>query len=746
MTLPPSDRHEHQLPARRADTGRAPTNSLPHSPSVQPFAEQDKFGPEFFLWVFRQWWKVVVPIGIVLAGVAAVTILVFHVPQYEAKALILIEDQAPFLAFKDGGTSRSNPQRYLQTQVELLRSEIVLGPVLSRPEVASLAELTGQTERLGYLKKHVAVNQVGKSVLYEVAYVSPSPQGAADVANAIVDTYLTIQIEEDEGRSRRVIQILDEERAARLVEVERLRGKVTELAEVLGGDVFGGNSNQMGMFPASSSSLYQAITEVDVEREILKAEIQAIREAPILTTKIADSGLLEFDIENHPQVREQLVAIAEIEFQMEAIKNNGERIDWRKDPDYRRLEQVVSQMQSDLEEMKTSLRYGLASQQKELRKQKNQLALAELERELAKLDAKSTLLEQKYEERRQEAKSGGAIGVDFEFARAELARKEKVFELIEARKVELQTEMRAPARVRPMQNARVPMEPVEPVPYKLLLAGCLAAFLLPFGLAIAREATVRRVSNADHLYQESKTRVLGEVARIPIRRVLANGQALNGRIHQDMTVFAESIDALRTNMVLSQSGDQIQVIAVTSAVAGEGKTTIATALTASIAGATRKPTLIIDADLRSPDVAAVLKIEDQPGLSELLAGECELEDAIHHVGDGDTYVMPAGKIKRNPHHLIQFEQIGERLGRLREQFGNIVIDTGPVLGASESLIFAKAADAVLYCCLSDSSRARQVNVALDRLRHAGCNIAGSVLSGTPVRQYASVYGYYPRQT
>ena len=201
-----------------------------------------------------------------------------------------------------------------------------------------------------------------------------------------------------------------------------------------------------------------------------------------------------------------------------------------------------------------------------------------------------------------------------------------------------------------------------------------------------------------------------------------------------------------TSLDLSQVGEAIQVLVVSSASAGEGKTTVATSLTASIAGATKKPTLIIDADLRSPDVADVLKIEEGPGLGEFLAGECQLNEAIHRVGDGDTYVMPAGQLKKNPHHLVQMQQVSQLLDSLREQFSNIVIDTSPVLGASESLVFAKAADAVLYCSLSGLSRARQVRVAIDRLRHAGCNIAGSVLSGTPASRYAYVYGYYPEQS
>jgi Mrp family chromosome partitioning ATPase len=71
-----------------------------------------------------------------------------------------------------------------------------------------------------------------------------------------------------------------------------------------------------------------------------------------------------------------------------------------------------------------------------------------------------------------------------------------------------------------------------------------------------------------------------------------------------------------------------------------------------------------------------------------------------------------------------------------------VIDTPPILGASESLILAKAADAVLFCSLCNASKARQVRLAIERLEHAQVNLAGAVLSGMPAKRYEYVYGYY----
>ena len=117
----------------------------------------------------------------------------------------------------------------------------------------------------------------------------------------------------------------------------------------------------------------------------------------------------------------------------------------------------------------------------------------------------------------KELQTGGAKSVELEFARAELEREEKVFELIASRKLALQTELRAPARVQLRQKAILPAIPIQPIPYKVLLLACSAAFVAPFGLAVLREVTVRRISDVEQLAQETGLRVLGEVASLPVR-------------------------------------------------------------------------------------------------------------------------------------------------------------------------------------------------------------------------------------
>ena len=104
-------------------------------------------------------------------------------------------------------------------------------------------------------------------------------------------------------------------------------------------------------------------------------------------------------------------------------------------------------------------------------------------------------------------------------------------------------------------------------------------------------------------------------------------------------------------------------------------------------------------------------------------------------------LFPRVGLKGNPHHLLHDSQLMLALEQLRKKFDTIIIDTPPVFGGSESLVFAEKADGVILSTLSDVSRTKQVNLAVEKLEHAGANVLGAVLNGRSANSYANSYGY-----
>ncbi|QDU55668.1 polysaccharide biosynthesis tyrosine autokinase [Aeoliella mucimassa] len=748
---PNSKDSRHQLTTTHEELAISRRRNITHarqgSGSKQP--TQSGITPLFVWRVFRNWWKFLVPCSLLLAVAAAALVLWLHVPQYEARALIKIESNIPYIAFDSNNSNSRDSDRYVQTQIETMKSPIVLGPLLSRPSVSEIEEINSEFDPQAYIREHLSVRQVGKSELYEVAYTSSSADDAATVANYVVAEYMTVENDETDKRTNMVINTLREELKDREGHIEQLRTRVVDLAkDVTGRDPFGQGAIVGVTAFSPSTSVYQELTETEVSLEVAKAELQALKTSDIISADNAiATGHFELEISNRADVRRLEDQIRDIEQQITEIKSKPRpRISdtWEKDPDYLRVNALLIETRRSLTALREHARTELAQQQLERNKQESEQAILSKQQEITTLAKKLELLEIRRQEHVAELEKGGARSAELDIVKSELEREQNVFELISARKLALETERGAPTRASLMHTASPPRLSIEPIPFKLLAIACLSALIAPLGLATVREVVVKRVCNADELANETQLPLLGEVACLPVRKVGTRHQLMAPNQH-DLLVYTESIDSLRTTLALTEGvgvRDCHKTVAVCSGVSGEGKTNISTALAMSIAHASKMPTLIIDADLRSPDVSEYLDVPSGPGLSEVISGSVPLNEAIYRVGDSLTFVLPAGSERINPHQVVEGSAIPDLLRKLGKRFSTVIIDTPPVLSASEALVYAKASDLVVYCSLSDVSRARQVRLATEKLEATGARIAGTVLSGVSTKSYVYAYGRY----
>jgi capsular exopolysaccharide synthesis family protein len=234
--------------------------------------------------------------------------------------------------------------------------------------------------------------------------------------------------------------------------------------------------------------------------------------------------------------------------------------------------------------------------------------------------------------------------------------------------------------------------------------------------------------------------LVGEVTTLP--RKISHKAGTAARAGRHLQLYEESIDGLRTLLSLFESTRGHKVLSITSAISGEGKTSLAAQLAVSIATATNRPTLLIDGDMRSPDIHRIFGVELGPGLSEILTGECPAEEALETEFSDNLHLLTAGRLDRNPHRLMGLGNFHQLVEKMRKLYDYVIIDTPPVLPASESLLMSSAADANILCVRRDFSRVDQMTEASKRLRSSGIHLAGAVLSGVPVQQYASRYGAY----
>ena len=184
----------------------------------------------------------------------------------------------------------------------------------------------------------------------------------------------------------------------------------------------------------------------------------------------------------------------------------------------------------------------------------------------------------------------------------------------------------------------------------------------------------------------------------------------------------------------------MKVVAFTSSVAGEGKTVTATNLALTAARANReKRILLIDGDLRRSNVAQVLGIRGKPGLTEVLEGEDQVQDAIRRFQSTTLMVMPAGSTPEEPTQLLASARMKTLLKRFRDAFDEIYVDLPPTLPFADSAILGMQTDGVVMVIRANHTSQRLVNQAMESMQ--GAPIVGCVLNGAELSQTTYVKNY-----
>ena len=212
---------------------------------------------------------------------------------------------------------------------------------------------------------------------------------------------------------------------------------------------------------------------------------------------------------------------------------------------------------------------------------------------------------------------------------------------------------------------------------------------------------------------------------------------------------AEAYKLLRTNLMfaLPDSGG-CRVVGVTSALQGEGKSTTSMNTAYTIAE-TGQRVLLIEADMRLPNVARCLGLRPNLGLSDLLAGLCTLNDVVQPSGMLDNLrIIAAGSIPPNPMELLGSDQMGRLLDILRQFYDFIIFDLPPVNVVADGLVISRLVQGMIMVVRQDYGDRRAIADAVRRLQYLDVKILGFVMTYSQTgkksygyRKYGYGYGY-----
>lgn len=295
-------------------------------------------------------------------------------------------------------------------------------------------------------------------------------------------------------------------------------------------------------------------------------------------------------------------------------------------------------------------------------------------------------------------------------------------------------------------------------PRKLAL-GVIMGLLLGIGLAVlvdGMNTSIRRRTDVERILRIPGLAVIPRLAqpsgpRARIRRALSrpvsNGKRIDASKIDDLltvadprSASAEAYRTLRTNLIFSQSVEALRTIVVTSASPGEGKTTTAANLGVSFAHHGMR-VLLVDCDLRRSRLHKVFHIARAPGLTELVLGHEEYEAVTRETSVTGLYLIPSGNLPPNPSELLGGERMRKALAALSEAFDLIVLDTPPLLAASDGAILATLSDGVVMVLRAGFTESEAAQQAIQQLNSVGARVIGAVLND-PDAKVPSYGGYY----
>lgn len=295
-----------------------------------------------------------------------------------------------------------------------------------------------------------------------------------------------------------------------------------------------------------------------------------------------------------------------------------------------------------------------------------------------------------------------------------------------------------------MDESGVPTEPSNPPNFirqtEIGVLGGIAIFVLILLVYAMSRRTVRR---EEDLKSRFSVPMLGAIPLVRSKkRTKASKQSLLITNKGDSLKIGEPIRTIRMRLLKEADEKKIRCLMITSAVPGEGKSTLAVNLALSIAQKGKK-VVLVDGDLRNPSVASALGIKSKYGISHLLKGETELKNVLKTVDDSGLLVVPGIKQIENPTELLSSPEMRKMISDLKGIADYVIIDTPPCTVMSDASVIARMTQGIVMVVRQDFARIEKVVSGFEILVETGTPMIGYILDGTEVgiTGYGHGYGY-----
>jgi capsular exopolysaccharide synthesis family protein len=679
-----------------------------------------------WLHAFRRRWLLAVSLGLALAAAAGSATWLAYGRWYEASAYLRMDKMEPRVLYSTTAPydAANEFEIFKGTQQQLIKSRMVLSSALRKKDVQELALDRRFQDPVAWLADELVVRFPGRAEIMEIALRSDKPEEAAALVQAVMDAYLTDVVDADRSKRVERLSTLDRANSEKENEVRTARNDMKRLAE------------QFGTTDKETLSVIQQITMsqfADYQRELLRVQFELRRAkgeldgAAANLEQLEESELPELEVEEYlrydPAYRPLADDLAWRQMDWASVQTQGSG-GRQLSTQLTRQRTESEALRAQLADMRNGVREGLRDKrrteiEKERRKWETDFdVLQTYERELAK----------EVKRRGEDAERLSSAPIELEMRRSELENLERVLKGIAEEREKLRVELRSPRRINPI-NPKVEKPITEFLPsvhIALTVLAMIAGFAIPVALVVWGDSRSQRINSGEELVGALRLPVLGALPIIPQRAVRTLGAPTKGHLAWRMRM-AESADSVAARL-LRHAGGQSQVVLITSAVGGEGKTTVATQLAMSLARNGRR-TLLVDFNLRRPALDHMFDLATEPGISDVLRGEGQLDDMVHATVIDNLSVLTAGRWDRAAMTALAKGGAQQVFARLRQQFEFVIVDSSSLLPVADTRFVSQHVDLVVLSVVRDVSRLPKVRSAKEIVEAFGVRHLEAVFTG-----------------
>lgn len=676
--------------------------------------------------------------------VAAVAITMLETPRYTASATIQINDSSTRVLDDktadqgDEGGGSYDTDRFLQTQVDVLQSRGLAARVAQKLKLASSARffaaqqadlppasapaLNVRNELVGMLVSNLHVTLPRDSRIVTIDYVSTDPAMSADIANAYGTEFIQANLQrryDSSSYARDFVsgqlaetkqKLQDSERA--LNEYSRKAGLIRTHDAAASGD----KTSSQGAGSVTTDSLVQlnqAANDATTKRIVAEGRWRAIESGPLLSSA---------EVIGNTTMSSLLAQRASIQVQLQQEKA-GHLAQF---PAVKAKQEELTAINQQLQLVGGSIRSSIKADFDAAQDSEQRLAA-----EVNRLKG-ATLSEQD-------------SNVQYGLLAREVDTNRQVYDGLLQRYKNLNASSGISlSNISIIDTADPPAGPTSPNLFKNLAAALLIGGILAATTLFLKDQFDDSIRVPEDVEGKLGMSLLGIV---PLTQGIDPEEAMG----DPKSAIAEAYHSLRGSLLYATTTGLPQIMLVTSAQAGEGKTTTSYAVALSFARM-GKSVLLVDADLRRPSLHRRMRYDNERGLSTLLTTQDALASATHRSEHVNLQLVPSGPVPLSPTELISSPRLEDILQEAARIFDVVVIDSPPILGLADAPMMAALADGVLFVVEADRNRRGALKAALRRLRAMRPVLLGAVLTKfDPLKagnRYSEYYGdqYYQYDT